>query len=73
MLKFTMTKETIGSIEKRTDAERQTELNRNFRSVDFDTIAAMKQYFGVEDYAAVFKVVKDMGLNDNSSFSSSDS
>ena len=69
-----MTKETIGSIEKGVIDKRQAaSIRRNYRSVDVDTIAAMKQYFGVEDYAALFKVVKDMGLNDSSSFSSHDS
>ena len=69
-----MTKETIGSIEKgMVDERHAASLRRNYRSVDVDTIAAMKQYFGVEDYAALFKVVRDMGLNDTSSFSFRDS
>ncbi|HKU48817.1 MAG TPA: hypothetical protein VJP79_02605 [Nitrososphaera sp.] len=65
-----MTKETIGSIEKsKGGISHAAKLDRNYRSIDGGTIAAMKQYFGIDDYDTLFKVIKEMGLNDSSSFS----
>ena len=55
-----MTKETIGSIGK---------IRRNYRVIDGDTIKAMKEYFGVEDYTTLFRYAKDVGMNDSSSLS----
>lgn len=57
-----MTKETIGSIGEK--------LHRRYRVIDNSTIEAMKEYFGVKDYATVFRYSKDVGLNDSSSLRS---
>jgi hypothetical protein len=57
-----MTKETIGSTREK--------LHKNYRTIDRGTIEAMKEYFGVEDYATLFKYAKDVGMNDSSSLSS---
>ena len=54
-----MTIETIGSTGEK--------IHRNYRTIDGGTIEAMKEYFGVEDYATLFRYAKDVGMNDSSS------
>ena len=57
-----MTEVITGGIKEET-----SKLRRNYRHVDDSNIEALKKYFGVEDYAALFRVIKDVGLKDSSS------
>lgn len=68
MRTFTMTKEITGGIK-----EEKSQLRRNFYPIiDDGTVEALKNYFGLEDYAAIFRVIKDVGLKENSSISRDD-
>ena len=57
-----MTKEITGGIK-----EEKSKLRRNYRHIDDSSFEALKKYFGVEDYAALFRVIKDVGLKDSNS------
>jgi hypothetical protein len=57
-----MTNESTGGIKNE-----KSKLRRYYYPFDDRTVEALKKYFGVEDYAALLSVMKDVGLKDNSS------